>query len=59
MKNDKIRKHDDFQDIIDRDKIERQCKGLREMLSSGIPNDFAQGELHALSLVLNGFYLKK
>lgn len=51
--------YDGISDLIDRDKIQRHCNGLKEILSTGIPNDFAQGELHALNLVLNGFYLKK
>ena len=55
----RIDKYNGVNDVIDREKIQRQCNGLREILSSGIPNDFASGELHALNLVLSGFYLKK
>lgn len=29
------------------------------MLNASIENDFAMGEMYALKLVLNGFYLKK
>lgn len=46
-------------DVIDREKIERQCKGLKQLLAVGSGNDFALGELHALNLVLDGFYLKE
>lgn len=45
-------------DVIDREKIERQCRALIKSLDSGTVNDFIVGELHGLRMVLNGFYLK-
>lgn len=43
---------------IDEEKIKKQIEGLKNVIAK-TDMDFAHGELHALSLVLNGFYCKE
>lgn len=50
-----------MKNVIDRKKIENQCKGLREVIKGhdklGLDYDYMAGELHGLEMVLEGFYL--